>query len=272
MRLRGERIALFEARLGGELSELVLRGGGEAVCVPAVRERRVPSRRDVSALLTDLYQEPAPVFVFSTGVGVTALFDEARLLGRGAELRDAIARGVAACRGPKPVAALHREGILPAVRAVSPWTTDDLVEALGPVSLQDRLTVLVHYGEPNEALVAALAARGARVRELTLYRWELPENTRALARMIDALADGAFAAAAFTSQIQARNLLEVATRGCRREALLHALRTRVVVAAIGPTCARALDALGIPAQVVPDPPKMGAMIAALAAHLAGRAA
>ncbi|MGZ6143489.1 MAG: uroporphyrinogen-III synthase [Myxococcales bacterium] len=272
MRLRGERIALFESRLGGELSELVRRSGGVPVCVPAVRERRKPAAQDLRALLAELGEDPAPpLFVFSTGVGVSALFEEARALGRGAELRNALVRGVAACRGPKPVAALHREGIAPEVRAGPPWTTRDLLDALAPVELRDRLTILVNYGESNGPLLDALAARGARVRELTLYRWELPADTRSLARMIDALSDGSFAAAAFTSQIQARNLVEVAERGGRKAALLRALGSRVLVAAVGPTCARVLAELGMPAQVVPDPPKMGAMVAALAARLAERA-
>lgn len=48
---------------------------------------------------------------FHPGVGTTALFDEARALGRLHELREAISRGLSICRGPKAVAALHKEGI-----------------------------------------------------------------------------------------------------------------------------------------------------------------
>lgn len=266
MRMRGERIALFEARLGGELSELVRRSGGVPVCVPAVAERRRPAGGELKALLPELDGEASPVFVFSTGVGVRALFEDARAIGRGAELRAAVARGIPVCRGPKPVAALHKEGISGAVRAESPYTTLDLLHALEPSDLRDRLTVLIHYGERNQLLSSMLSARGAKLRELMVYEWQLPSDTRSLARMIDALADGSFAAAAFTSQIQARNLFQIAARSGRKAALLRAAR-RVVVAAIGPTCASALEELGMPAQVVPDPPKMGALVAALAARL-----
>src|SRR6266566_2778492 len=107
-RLSGQRIALFESRLASEISDLVWRSGGVPVCVPAVRERRRPATLDVGALLVELQAESHPIFVLSTGVGTSALFDEARTLGRGAELRDSMARGVTVCRGPKPVAALHR--------------------------------------------------------------------------------------------------------------------------------------------------------------------
>lgn len=267
LRLTGQRIALFESRLGAELSSLVWRSGGVPVCVPAVRERRRPAAVDVGSLLVKLQGDPRPVFVLSTGVGTSALFDEARALGRGAELRDAMSRGITVCRGPKPVAALHRDGVTASLKARSPFTTTDLIEALASVDVRDRTTVLVHYGERNEVLVGALVSRGACLCELMLYEWELPEDTAPLERIVEELASGAFAAAAFTSQIQGRNLFAVADRIGRRADLVEALRGRVVTAAVGPTCARVLAELGIPAQVVPETPKMGAMLNALVDRL-----
>ena len=269
-RLNGQRIALFESRLAAELSDLVRRSGGVPVCVPAVRERRAPATLEVGSLLVELQGERDCVFAFSTGVGATALFEEARALGRGAELRDAISRGVTVCRGPKPVAALHREGVTATVRARSPFTTAEFAEALAGVEVRDRMTVLVHYGERNQPLADALLARGAWLRELTLYQWELPEDTGRLEGVVEELARGEFAAAAFTTQIQGRNLLAVADGIGRRADLLGALRDRVVVAAVGPTCARVLGELGIPPQVVPETPKMAAMLSALVDRLAAQ--
>jgi uroporphyrinogen-III synthase len=267
-KLSGQRIALFESRLAAEICELVRRSGGVPVCASAVRERRRPAGPEVAALLDLAARESSPAFVFSTGVGTTALFDEARALGRLHELRSAISRGQSICRGPKPVAALHKEGIAASVKARTPYTTAEFVEALAEVDLRERMAVLVHYGERNEALVEALSSRGAKLRELVLYQWELPEDTAPLVRIVEELSQGAFAAAAFTTQIQARHLLKIADGLGRREGLLDALRSRVVVAAVGPTCARVLAELGIAAQVVPETPKMGAMVTALVARLA----
>ena len=269
-RLSGQRIALFEGRLASEISDLVWRSGGVPVCVPAVRERRRPATLEVGALLLELQGEAHPVFVLSTGVGTSALFDEARALGRDAELRDAMARGATVCRGPKPVAALHREVVTASLKARSPFTTAELIEALEQVEVCDRMTVLVHYGERNMPLVDALLSRGARLHELTLYAWELPDDTGPLERIVGELACGQFAAAAFTTQIQGRNLLSVADEMGRTAQLLEALRERVVVAAVGPTCARVLADLGIAPRVVPENPKMGAMVSALVDHLAPR--
>jgi uroporphyrinogen-III synthase len=266
--LAGTRIALFESRLGAEISELVRRSGAVPVCVPAVREQRRSATAEVAALLGEMEGEASPVFVFSTGVGVAALFEEARALGRAAELREAIGRGVSVCRGPKPVTALHREGIKASIKAGSPFTTAEFLAALAAVDVRRRFCLLLHYGERNEPLVAALQVRGARLRELVLYQWELPDDQRPLEGLIEELSQSRFAAAAFTSQIQARNLITIAERTGRKDALLAAFRSHTIVAAVGPTCARVLQELGINPQVVPDSPKMGAMVAALVARLA----
>ncbi len=272
-RLSGERIALFESRMADELSELVRRSGGIPVCAPALVENPRPATREVAALL-DLVGEldEAPVFVFSTGVGARALFDEARTLGRSEELLHWIQRGGAVCRGPKAVAALFKEGLVASLRARSPFTTTELLEALGTVRVGGMTLVVVHYGERNEALVQALTDRGAVVLELLVYGWEMPEDLGPLVRMIDGLIRGDFAAAAFTTQIQARHLLEVSIRMGRLDGLVDALASRVVVAAVGPTCARVMEELGIPAHVVPESPKMGPMLEALVARLGLRSA
>lgn len=272
-RLAGQRIVLFESRMEQELSELVRRSGGVPVCAPAVVERRRGAGEELGALLDALATLEAPAaFVFSTGVGARALFDEARALGRAPELLEAVRRGGAICRGPKAVAALYREGVGATLKAASPYTTAEMVDALGTLALHRKVLVLVHYGERNEALVAALVARGPVLAELLVYGWELPEDTAPLAGIVEALIRGELEAAAFTTQIQARHLLQIAERIGRREALVEALRSRVVVAAVGPTCARVLEELGIPAHVVPASPKMGPMVDALVERLALRSA
>jgi uroporphyrinogen-III synthase len=100
----------------------------------------------------------------------------------------------------------------------------------------------------------------------------LPEDTTPLVHATESLIRGDFDAAAFTTQVQARHLMSIASRIGRRNQLVAALRSRVIVAAVGPTCARVLDELGVPPHVVPDPPKMGSMLEALASRLAARSA
>jgi len=266
--LDGARVAVLEARRGGELAELVRRRGGVAVCAPAVAEERVDARSEVAGLLDALAAAPAPLVVFTTGVGVEALFREAAAGGRRDELRTLLARATLACRGPKPVAALAREGLPAAVQAVEPYTEAELLAALGPVPVAGRPTALLHHGERSPGLARALAARGARLSELTLYAWRFPADPAPLRALVVELARGTVDAVLFTAQVQARHLFVAAEAVGRAEAVRAALRSRTVVASIGPTCTRALDALGVPPAVVPARPKMGALVGALAEHLA----
>ncbi len=48
------------------------------------------------------------------------------------------------------------------------------------------------------------------------------------------------------------------------DAVVQALRADMVVAAVGPICSAALIEAGVRPQVVPDNPKMGPLVAALA--------
>jgi uroporphyrinogen-III synthase len=123
---------------------------------------------------------------------------------------------------------------------------------------------LVHYGERNSALADALEARGAALEELCLYEWVMPDDVEPLRTLVRDLIDGRVDAVAFTSLVQCRHLFQVAADLGKSEDLVDALSSRVVVAAIGPVCAAALNALGVTPRVLPAHPKMGPMIAALA--------
>jgi uroporphyrinogen-III synthase len=252
-----------------ELASLVRRHGGEPVCVPAMREVERDFGAEAASAI-DAVARGGAVVVLATGVGLHRWLKVADARGRGVELRDALARATVVCRGPKPVAVLKREGLPAHVRAPAPHTTQELIDALAGVDLHDRNAVFVHDGGGSPVVPAALAARGARVFEVRPYEWALPEDVRPLQALVATLIGGGVDALAITTQVQARHLFAVADAIGDRTALTGALRDRVVVAAVGPTCARTLEALGTPPHVVPEPSKMGALVLALASHFGRR--
>jgi len=266
MSLLGIRVALLEARMGGELESLVRRHGGEPYAVPSLREVRRAAPCEIAAFIDSL--GPRSIVALSTGAGVRALFEEAGA--RAGELRARLSGCITVCRGPKPVAALKEIGVLVSVRVPEPYTTRDLIETLSAVVAPNDDVTLVHYGERSAPLVDAMARRGARVRELLLYEWALPEDTVPMRRLVEEIVERRVGAVAFTSQVQLRHLMIVAKEMRRLDDLLVALRTHTIVAAVGPTCADALVQAGVVPRVVPDHPKMGAMVAALAKLLGAR--
>ena len=251
--------------MSGELSALVRRFGGVPVAAPAVRE--VPRLEQVPALIDALSEGRFSLVVFLTGVGVMALMCEAERLGRLEETLTALRAITIACRGPKPLAALKRYHVPVAIKAIEPYTTNELLDDLTNVDLSVKSVALVHYGEPNHLLAHELRARGARLEEWCLYEWLLPEDLAPLTALVDDLVDRRVDAIAFTSQIQCRNLLRLATDVGKANALIRALDEHTIVAAIGPVCEGALRRLGVAPDVLPAHPKMGALIAALADYV-----
>lgn len=265
--MNGARIGLLEARLDGELAQIVRRHGGEPVRAPAVREVPTVDDAAVRAFVAGLSSGHIAVVLFLTGVGASSLVQEAERLGLKWALLNGLRRATTVCRGPKPAGVLGRHEVAVAVRVPEPHTTADVLRSMEALPLAGRTIGLLHYGERNVVLTDALHTRGAEVAELCLYEWRLPEDVGPLRRLVEAAVRGDLDAIVFTSQVQARHLVEVARELGLQADLVRALTTHVVVTAVGPTCAEALRAFGLPPHVVPQRPKMGPMVAALAAHL-----
>lgn len=261
------RVLLLESRWPEVLADLVRRQGWEPVCAPAVEEVPAPAE-EVAGPLKRLCSREVDWAVFLTGVGVQRLYDAAQALGLGEAFVEAVRHLPVAVRGPKPVAVLGRWGVRPRVSAPSPHTTAELCAALDAVDFRGRRVFVQHYGETNHRLRHYLLGRGAELVEAVPYRWALPQDTGPLASAARALASGELDALVVTSRPQVLHLFAVAEREGVEGALREALNTRVVVAAVGPTSRKTLEAFGVRVAVSPDHPKMGPLVAALASHRA----
>jgi uroporphyrinogen-III synthase len=268
--LRGAKVVLLEARMNSELGNLVRRHGGEPICVPAVHEVTVDDAMslgaEVDALIDDLKGGSIDLIIFQTGVGVMRLLDESDKHNRKGELLEALKHTTIVARGPKPTAVLARNGRTPDISVKEPFTTAELCSAIAPLDLAGKTVAVLHYGERNAALAEALIERGVKLRELCLYEWRLPEDIGPLKRLIDQIINEEFDAIAFTSQIQARHLFQLATEAGKEDELREAIK-KLIVASVGPTCTSVLRSLGIAPDVEPAHPKMGPMVLALADYL-----
>src|SRR5438128_97758 len=131
--LSGRTIALLESRRNEELAALVRRLGGTPVSAPSVRE--VPRDDDFGVFIDGLAGGRFSAAIFLTGAGANALFAEAERQGRLQEALNALRPITLACRGPKPLAALKRHGLIAQITTVKPHTTRELLEALEAVDL-----------------------------------------------------------------------------------------------------------------------------------------
>jgi uroporphyrinogen-III synthase len=264
-------VALLETRMSSELARLVEKHGGRPLCVPAVLEAPQTETAAIQGLLDELAGGGRDVVIFMTGVAVSLLFELAEQLGRRAELVTSLKRVTTVCRGPKPTAALRGFGVPPTLSAREPFTAAELIDALADIEVSGKHLLLFNYGERSETLSETLLARQADLHEFWLYRWLMPVDTTALERLVHRIVDRDVDALAVTCQIQFRHLYRVAERLDLADEMIRALKSSVVVAAVGPTCRAILEVYGVEPQVMPDHPKMGPLVMALMRHLHSRA-
>jgi uroporphyrinogen-III synthase len=260
-------VALLESRMKSELARLVEKHGGAPLCVPAVQEAPHIEADAIVDLLDQLTAGEHEVVIFMTGVAVSLLFELAQELGRHAELVAALRNATTVCRGPKPTAALRGFGVPPTLSAREPFTAAELIDALSELELAGRRVLLFNYGERSETLSETLLARRADLREFWLYQWQFPADTAALEDLVRRIVERKVDALAITCQIQFRHLYQVAERIDLGRELVDALRTDVVVAAVGPTCRAIIEVHGVRPHVMPEHPKMGPLVMALMRHL-----
>jgi len=264
--MRGKRVAILEARLGEQLAELVAARGAIPVHAPALAEVPDLDAGAIAELVCSLEARPAALAVFQTGVGTRSLFNATDGLGVTPKFLALLAKSTVVARGPKPTAALRSRGVRIDRGAAEPFTTHEVLAAIGEFPLAGSRVIVQRYGTANTELDQALAARGADVVEIPTYRWSLPADTQPLADLIGALERREIDAVVFTNAEQARNLFLVSQQLKKEQALLAALNA-TLVASIGPVASAALREAEVKVGVEASPPKLGALMSALDAAL-----
>jgi uroporphyrinogen-III synthase len=258
------RIVSLESRRGGDLASLLRRHGGEPIEAPSMAERPLADQAEALAFGERLMAGECDGLVLLTGVGLESLVDALTTRWPREAVLAALGRTALLCRGPKPVAAIKREGLQPAAVAPEPNTWRELLSAIDAWRSVAGLRLFVQeYGERNENLLQGLRERGATVQPVPIYAWTLPDDTAPLEAAIRALCDGGADAVLFTSGQQLRNLVEIATRLGLLAELNAAFSSRVLVASIGPLTTQTLLAAGLPVDLEPERPKMGPLAIAV---------
>jgi uroporphyrinogen-III synthase len=264
--MKNKIVAVLESRFGEHLAELIEKQGATALRAPALAEEPDIDVEAIRRLVEDWPVHPIALAIFQTGVGTRALFEATDRLGLTSRLLEHLSASKVAARGPKPTAVLRGRKVRIDCSAGEPFTTNEVLTAIGDVELRGRRVLVQRYGGPNPELDAALEARGASVTELPTYRWTLPKDCGPLKHLIDELAKDRVDCVVFTSASQVRNLFAVAQEDGRAESLRASLG-RVMVASIGPVCSEALVAAGVAVPVEASPPKLGPLVEALTAAL-----
>jgi uroporphyrinogen-III synthase len=235
------------------------------IAAPALRELPLSELPEGKAFLEALFAGAVDVLVLLTGVGTNLLIRAALKHRPRAEVLARLATVTLVCRGPKPSAALKPFGLRPAVTVPEPNTWRELVATLdAELSVHGKRVYVQEYGTRNEALMEALAERGALITCLKLYNCVLPDDTGPLKAASLKIVRGQAQIALFTTGLQIDHLLSVAQEIGLAPAVRRALNNELVVASVGPMTSEALARHGIATDIVPGHPKLGHLVLAVA--------
>ncbi len=235
---------------------------------PALLEVPLPERQEVADLINALCSGRIELFVFLTGVGARAVLSAADAIGKKEDVIQALTEMKVVCRGPKPVAVMRANKVPIDLVAPEPHTSEVLMNSIKAQSwdLRGKTIALQHYGEINTYLRDRLADMGAEIVEISLYKWELPNDIGPIENAVRSMVQRQADAVLFTSKVQIRHLFLVAERLGLKDSLKKALSSTMVVGTVGPVCVQALAKEGIAPHVTPIHPKMGPLVLALAEY------
>src|SRR5882724_7192344 len=158
------RIVSFESRRSGQLASLIEEQGGQPLVAPSMQEVPLRENHEALAFGKKLLAGKIDLVIFTTGVGVQTLLDVLADGSSPEKTLQALSKILLVARGPKTVQVLKDKNLGHARGVEDPGTWREVLKTLDALgSIQGKTIAIQEYGAPNEELVEALVARGAKV-------------------------------------------------------------------------------------------------------------
>ncbi|WP_459643125.1 uroporphyrinogen-III synthase [Kineococcus sp. NUM-3379] len=265
--LLGVTIGITSDRRSDDLIATFTRRGAQVLHAPTMRIVPLPEDEQLLDATRDVVTDPPDIVVVTTGIGLRGWVEAADSAGLAPQLLAALGGARLLARGPKAKGAIRAAGLSEEWSAASEQTSEAVEHLLAQGVAGASVVVQLHGAADPAEILAPLAAAGARVRGVAVYRWLPPDDPAAVARLVEAIAAQRVDAVTFTSAPGAAELLRVAARQGRSAELVSALTGPVVACAVGDVTAEPLRRVGVE-PLVPDRWRLGALSRTLSAHLA----
>ncbi len=265
----GLRVGSFESRKQAEIKRLIENLGGVPTMAASMREVPLDENKDAFHFGEELFAGRISILVLFTGVGTRTLLGALYQKHAREKVIAALQKITIVARGPKPVAALAEVGLKPAIAVPEPNTWREMLKTIDEkVPLDGKSVAVQEYGEPNKIFLAELKARGASVLQVPVYRAEFPQDTAPLKNLIRDIVAGKLDVLLFTNAMQIEHAMMIARElGIAQE--FKKAAQKIAVASVGPTCTEALERFGLTADIEPERPMMGALVARAAQKAEG---
>lgn len=257
--LAGSRILVTAQRRSDELAGALMRRGATVTVAPALG---VVPHIDEPGLLratADILENGVDTVVITTGIGFRGWLDTVEAAGLAEELIAALGKSRLVARGPKARGALQAAG-LKADWVAESETSAEIVEFLLTEGVASERVAIQHHGAGDPSMEVKLAAGGATVLPLEVYRWGPPVDPAAVTESALQVAASAYDAVLFTSAPAALAwLAELRIQGVLEIVQDQVASGRLLIAAVGPMTADPLVNAGM-SPVFPDRSRMGALV------------
>jgi uroporphyrinogen-III synthase len=265
--LAGFTVGVTADRRRDELAALLERRGARVVIAPALRIVPLADDTELRAATRACLDSPPDVVIANTGIGMRGWLEAAEGWGLAEPLKAAISKTYLITRGPKARGAIRVAGLQ---EHWSPGSEscDEVLDHLRARGIAGQTVAMQLHGEEHPEFSAALAAEGATVIEVPVYRWAPPTDPAPLHRLVDLVTGRLVDAVTFTSAPAVAALLRAAGTG--GNAVLDALRSDVLAACVGPVTAAPLRRHGVPV-VAPRRARLGALVRTIVDELPQRA-
>src|SRR5690606_24195459 len=248
--LAGFTVGITAARRADEFAKLLTRRGASVVSVPAIRIIPLADDTELERVTRTLVAEPPQLTVATTGIGFRGWMEAAEGWGLAEQLRDTLAGTRVVARGPKAKGAIRaaelREEWSPASESSAEVLDHLLAEGVEGMRIAVQLHGATTEWEPVPDFCEVLRCAGADVVPVPVYRWIPPEDQGPMDQLIESIVTAGLDCVTFTSAPAVASTLMRAKETGLLEGLLHALRTRVLPACVGPITAAPLEELGVP--------------------------
>lgn len=268
--LSGFVIGVTADRRSGEQIELLQRKGATVVHGPTIQTHPLGAEKAVLDVTRQLIADPPEITVLTTGLGVRGWFEAAESVDLGEPLLDALSHSTIYARGKKAHGAAITAGLAPGWQAPA-GISAELVDELAARGVSGTRIAVQLDGGAGSPVGDALAALGADVVNIPVYRWTLPADLTGAAKLIGAIADHRVHAVTFTARPQIENLCVVAAELDLQDALVGAFQDAVRPICVGPVCAAAALDAGFGKPLVPHRFRLGSMVHVMADYFDHRA-
>lgn len=263
------QVIVLESRQAEIMCSAVEKRGGIAISAPSVQELPLTENPEAFAFAEKLLAGQIDAVIFMTGVGTRHLMNVLGEKYPTEEIVKALQNTTNVARGPKPTVVLKEFKIPITISIPEPNTWREILETLDTsekgITLKNATVAIQEYGVSNEILIQGLKSRGAKIIQVPVYRWALPNDTAPLRNAAKKIVAGEADFVMVTSAVQIRHLFKVAAEEGLEEKLREGFKN-VVLGSIGPTATDTIHEYKLQVDFEPSRPKMGHFVSELAAQ------